>query len=61
MPLVAVIEQLTARIKEYDRKVEQLAEDQYPDTAALTPGVRSRIAHGAGVHPDAGKRAALPA
>ncbi|HET9146361.1 MAG TPA: IS110 family transposase [Sphingomicrobium sp.] len=36
LPLVAVIEQLTARIKEYDRKVEQLAEDRYPDTAALT-------------------------
>jgi transposase len=35
MPLVAVIEQLTIRIKEYDRKVEQLAEDRYPDTAAL--------------------------
>ena len=36
MPLVAVIEQLTTRIKEYDRKVEQLAEDRYSDTAALT-------------------------
>jgi transposase len=36
MPLVAVIEQLTTRIKEYDRKVEQLAEDRYPDTAVLT-------------------------
>ena len=36
MPLVATIEQLTIRIKEYDRKVEQLAEDRYPDTAALT-------------------------
>jgi hypothetical protein len=36
MPLVAVIEQLTIRIKEYDRKVEQLAEDRHPDTAALT-------------------------
>jgi hypothetical protein len=36
MPLVAVIEQLSTRIKEYDRKVEQLAEDRYTDTAALT-------------------------
>lgn len=36
LPLIEVIEQLTTRIREYDRKIEQLAEDRYPDTAALT-------------------------
>ncbi|MEA2569406.1 MAG: transposase [Acidobacteriota bacterium] len=36
MPLVAVIEQLSTRVKEYDRKVEELARDRYPDTPVLT-------------------------
>ena len=36
LPLIEVIEQLTTRIREFDRKVEHLAEDRYPDTAALT-------------------------
>jgi transposase len=35
LPLIEVIEQLTTRIREYDRKIEQLAEDRYPDTAVL--------------------------
>jgi transposase len=36
LPLIETIEQLTTRIREFDRKVEQLAEDRYPDTGALT-------------------------
>lgn len=36
LPLIEVIGQLTTRIREFDRKIEQLAEDRYPDTAALT-------------------------
>lgn len=35
LPLIEVIEQLTTRIREFDRKIEQLAEDRYPDTGAL--------------------------
>lgn len=36
LPLIKMIEQLTTQIREFDRKVEQLAEDRYPDTGALT-------------------------
>jgi transposase len=36
LPLIEMIEQLTTRIREFDRKIEQLAEDRYPDTGALT-------------------------
>jgi transposase len=36
LPLIEMIEQLTTRIREFDRKVEQLADDRYPDTSALT-------------------------
>jgi len=36
LPLIEVIEQLTTRIRGFDRAVEKLAEDRYPDTAALT-------------------------
>lgn len=35
LPLVETIEQLTARIEEFDRKIERLAEDRYPETEAL--------------------------
>lgn len=36
LPLIEIVEQLTTRIREFDRKVERLAEDRYPDTEALT-------------------------
>jgi len=36
LPLIDVIEQLTARIRTYDRQVERLAEDRYPETEVLT-------------------------
>ena len=36
LPLIEVIGQLTTRIREFDRKIEQLAQDRYPDTEALT-------------------------
>lgn len=36
LPLIEMVEQLTTRIREFDRKVQHLAEDRYPDTAALT-------------------------
>ena len=36
LPLVETIEQLTARIRELDRRIERLAEDRYPETAVLT-------------------------
>ena len=35
-PLVETVEQLTARIHEFDRKIERLAEDRYPETEVLT-------------------------
>ena len=36
LPLIEMVEQFTTRIREFDRKVQQLAEDRYPDTEALT-------------------------
>jgi len=36
LPLIGVVEQLTARIRTYDRQVERLAEDRYPETEVLT-------------------------
>jgi len=36
LPLIETIEQLTLRIRAFDRKVQELAEDRYPDTGALT-------------------------
>ena len=36
LPLIEMVEQLTMRIREFDRKIERLAEDRYPDTGALT-------------------------
>lgn len=36
LPLIDLIEQLTVRIRTYDRQVERLAEDRYPETEVLT-------------------------
>jgi transposase len=36
LPLIDEIEQLTARIRTYNRQVERLAEDRYPETEVLT-------------------------
>ncbi len=46
LPLIATIEQLTARIREFDRKIERLAEDRYPDAEVLAqvPGVAALTA-----------------
>jgi len=35
-PLLAEIEALTQRIKEYNRRIERLAKERYPETALLT-------------------------
>lgn len=35
-PLVKMSEQLTTQIRAFDRQIEQLAEDRYPDTEVLT-------------------------
>jgi hypothetical protein len=43
LPLIEVIEQLTTRIEAFDRTVEKLAEDRYPDTGATADaGARLR-------------------
>ena len=41
LPLIETIEQHTVKIREFDRRIERLAEDRYPDTEVLTqvPGV----------------------
>jgi transposase len=36
LPLIDTIEQLSTRIAEFDRNIERLAEDRYPETEALT-------------------------
>lgn len=45
-PLIAVVESMTATIKEYDRKLEQIARDRYPETKLLkqVKGVGTLIA-----------------
>lgn len=35
-PLIDLVAQLTTQIRAFDRQLEQLAEDRYPDTEALT-------------------------
>jgi transposase len=45
-PLIAVVESMTAAIKEYDRKLEQIARDKYPESRVLkqVKGVGTLIA-----------------
>ena len=35
LPIVETIESLTAEIREYDRRIEQISEQRYPETACL--------------------------
>jgi transposase len=34
-PLLSALETITARIREYDAQIEELAEESYPDVALL--------------------------
>ena len=54
-PLLQEVESLTEKIQEYDRKVEQIARTEYPETQTSAAGERSGTLDRSDVRADAGR------
>ena len=61
VPLLAEVEALNQRIAAYDRQIEQLAKEHYPEVARLTTGEGCRDTDRAHIRADSGRPEPFPA
>jgi len=47
--------EMTIKIKQYDRQIQQLGQTEYPETQALLKVHRGRLHHGSNLRADLGK------
>jgi transposase len=58
-PVLQQIAEMTAKIKQYDRQIQQLGQTEYPETQALLKGPRRRPPHRLDLRADARQQGAV--